>query len=175
MKLLVVIAGPIAAGKSTVADLLARGLADRGVTAAVVDLDDVAFMQRDIAVHKLWRRGAIAARALVQGWFDAKTDAVVAHGPFFESGGYEVLLDDHAADVTVRHVLLRVSYDTALRRVSGDPGRRASKDPEFLKATHARFRELEPSLPTPHFVFDTEVRTATTIATELAAALAWRT
>jgi hypothetical protein len=105
----------------------------------VVDLDDVAFMQREIDLHKLWRRGTLAARAHVQGWFDAETDAVVAHGPFFESGGYEVLLDVHREDVKCAHVLLRVSYEAALRRVSGDPGRELSKDPEFLQATHDAF------------------------------------
>jgi hypothetical protein len=172
VRLLVVIAGPIGAGKSTVADLVARGLAGRGITAAAVDLDDVAFMQRDLAAHKLWRRGAIAARALVDGWFDAKTDAVVAHGPFFESGGYEILLDGHGDDVDVRHVLLRVSYRTALQRVSADAGRRASKDPEFLRATHLRFSELEPTLPTPDFVFDTEAADADRIASALVAELA---
>jgi thymidylate kinase len=170
VKLLVVIAGPIGAGKSTVADLLARQLAKAGMSAAVVDLDEVAFMQREIDLHRLWRRGAIAARALVQGWFDAETDAVVAHGPFFESGGYEVLLAGHH-EVTVRQVLLRVSYETALRRVSGDSGRDLSRDPAFLKATHDRFRELERTMPEPHFVFDTEARTAAEIATELGSAV----
>lgn len=170
MKLLVVIAGPIGAGKSTVADLLARQMAMAGVTVAVVDLDDVAFMQREVDPYKLWRRGAIAARALVQGWFDAETDAVVAHGPFFESGGYEVLLDGHR-DVNVRHVLLRVSYEAALRRVSEDDGRGLSKDPGSLKSTHDRFLEIERTLPKPHFVFDTEARTADGIVTELASAM----
>lgn len=49
MRVLIVLAGPIGAGKSTVADLLGRRLAEAGSTVAVVDLDDVAFMQRDIA------------------------------------------------------------------------------------------------------------------------------
>jgi thymidylate kinase len=80
-------------------------------------------------------------------------------------------LDGHREDVNVRHVLLRVSYETALRRVSGDPGRGLSKDPEFLKATHDRFRELERTKPEPHFVFDTEARTADDIATELGSAI----
>ena len=171
MKLLVVIAGPIAAGKSTVAGLLARQMAMAGITVALVDLDEVAFMQREVDPHKLWRRGAIAARALVQGWFDAGTDAVVAHGPFFESGGYEVLLAGHGDDVTVRHVLLHLSYEAALRRVSEDVGRGLSKDPQFLKSTHDRFVEIERTLPEPHFVFDTQARTADGIATDLASAL----
>ena len=169
--LLVVIAGPIGAGKSTVADLLGHRLAGLGLTTAVVDLDDVAFMQRDIAPQKLWRRGAIAATALVRGWFDAKTDAVIAHGPFFEAGGHELLLGGQQPNVQVRHVLLRVSYETALVRVAGDPLRGASKNPEFLKSTHERFRTLEASLPSPDFYFDTEASLAKDIASDLAAAL----
>lgn len=170
MPLLVVIAGPIGAGKSTVADLLGHRLAASGLTAAVVDLDDVAFMQRDIAPQKIWRRGAIALTALVRGWFDAKTDAVIAHGPFFEAGGYDLLLRQ-PTDVVIRHVLLRVSYETALVRVTADPSRGASKNPEFLRSTHDRFRTHEASLPAPDFVFDTETVPAQQIANQVAQAL----
>ncbi|MDQ6949042.1 MAG: hypothetical protein M3256_22975 [Actinomycetota bacterium] len=80
-------------------------------------------------------------------------------------------MDGHREDINARHVLVRVPYETALRRVSGDPGRELSKDPEFLKATHDRFRELKRSMPKPHFVFDTEARTADDIATELGSAI----
>lgn len=169
MKLLVIIAGPIGAGKSTVADLLGKKLAaSDDATAAVVDLDDVAFMQRGVPAHKLWRRAAIAVRSLVDGWFSAKTDAVVAHGPFFEAEGYHVLLDGLGDEVAVRHVLLRVTYEAALARVAGDPGRGASKDPAFLRSTHERFATLGAALPDPEFVFDTEKVSAEEIAEELA-------
>src|SRR5688500_2552658 len=138
MTLLVVVAGPIAAGKSTVSDLVASRLARFG-SAAIVDLDDVAFMQRDVAFPEVWRRAAIATAALVRAWFEAGTAAVVAHGPFFEAGGYGTLLASQPEHVEVRHVLLRVSYETALARVSGEPTRGMSKDPEFLRRTHQRF------------------------------------
>lgn len=172
MKLLVVIAGPIGAGKSTVADLLGKKLsAGNGATAAVVDLDDVAFMQHGVPAHKLWRRGAIATRGLVDGWFAAKTDAVVAHGPFFESEGYEVLLGGLTGEVEVRHVLLRVTYETALARVTADHGRGVSKEPQFLRATHERFKTLVETLPNPDFVFDTETLSVEEIAEAIAAAV----
>jgi adenylylsulfate kinase-like enzyme len=41
---LVILTGPIAAGKNTVANALARRLTDRGGTVVVVDIDDVAAM-----------------------------------------------------------------------------------------------------------------------------------
>lgn len=170
MTLLVVVAGPIGAGKSTVSDLLAHRLAHVSST-AVVDLDDVAFMQRDIEFPEVWRRAAIATAALVRGWFEADTTAVVAHGPFFEADGYRSLLRTQDNDLEVRHVLLRVSYETALTRVSGDPTRAMSKDPDFLRRTHQRFRRLESTLPNMDFVFDTELAPADAIADEIASAV----
>lgn len=171
MKLLLVIAGPIGAGKSTVADLVGTKLSSSGATAAVVDLDDIAFMQRGVPGHKLWRRAAVAARALIDGWFAAKTDVVVAHGPFFEAEGFDVLLRDLSEDVAVRHVLLRVSYGTALGRVAADDRRGMSKDPEFLRGTHERFAELEQTFPPADYVFDTEGMSAEQIAEAIAAAV----
>ena len=168
---LVVIAGPIGAGKSTVAALVGQRVAAAGLTAAVVDLDDVAFMQRGVTAHGLWERAGVATAALVRGWMDAGTDVVVAHGPFFEARGYELLLRALPAGVVVHHVLLHVSVETALARVSGDAGRGASKDPDFLEATHVRFRALEPSLPHPDLVFDTESSKAAEIAEGVTASL----
>jgi thymidylate kinase len=172
MRELVVIAGPIGAGKSTVADLLGRKLASGGRTTAVVDLDDVAFMQRGTSdVYEFWRRAASATAELIRGWFDGGTDSVVAHGPFFESGGYGLLFARQTAKTQTQHVLLRVPTDVALDRVKREPSRGMSRDPGFLRATHERFRELEPSLPAPSFVYDTTVLTADQIAEELAGSL----
>lgn len=170
MTLLVVVAGPIGAGKSTVADLLGQRFARVG-SAAVVDLDDVAFMQRDVAFPEVWRRSAIATAALIRGWFEVGTSAVVAHGPFFEADGYRSLLCSQDDEVEVRHVLLRVSYETALTRVSGENTRGMSRDPEFLRRTHQRFRRLESTLPEMDFVFDTESVPADAVADEIAAAV----
>ena len=173
MRRLVVIAGPIGSGKSTTADLLTRKLALVGLTTATVDLDDVAFMQRGgvTDVDEFWRRGAVATAAIVRVWFHEGAEVVVAHGPFFESDGYSALLGLQERNVEVLHVLLRVSYGTALRRVSGDSGRAASRDPEFLRQTHERFRELEAMLPAPDFVYETEVLDAEAISDDLVRAV----
>jgi thymidylate kinase len=153
---LVVIAGPIGAGKSTVAALLARTVAELGASAVAVDLDDVAFMQRGVhELDELWRRAAIATAALVDAWFDTGTDVVVAHGPFFEAGGYELLDAARPDEVRRLHVLLRVSVEEALTRVGADPTRGMSRDPDFLRATHDRFQRLEPALPAVDLTFDT--------------------
>jgi len=173
---LVVIAGPIGAGKSTVAGRVARRCAEAGVTAAVVDLDDVAFAQRGMTdITEGWRRGGVAAAALVRGWFDAGTNVVVAHGPFFESGGYEALQQRALpAGVAIHHVLLRVAFDEAVRRVQSDPERRPgapSRDPDFLRRTHDTFaNDVESSLPSPHLVVETD-RVAPDLAAARVAAL----
>jgi hypothetical protein len=72
----------------------------------------------------------------------------------------------------VRHVHLDVSYETALTRVAADPTRGLSRDPAFLQSAHDRFRELRPTLPRPDLAFDSESADATTIADEIATALA---
>jgi adenylylsulfate kinase-like enzyme len=48
---LLVISGPIAAGKSTVAAALATAFRDSGRTAAVVDLDRIYMMFDDLPAH----------------------------------------------------------------------------------------------------------------------------
>jgi thymidylate kinase len=173
MPVLIVVAGPIGAGKSTVANLLCQRLAERRLATAAVDLDEVAFMQRAVVddSHEFWRRAAVATAALVRAWFDVGTDVVVAHGPFFESCGYDSLLNVQSDEVVVRHVLLRVSVEVALERVRDDPERGLSRDAKFLKATHIRFREIQNSLPEPDFQFDTTTESAEDITQHVAAAV----
>jgi len=156
---LVVLTGPIGAGKSSVAELVSRRVAWTGLTAAVADLDDVAFMQRGrIDLEEFWRRAGITHCALVRSWFAVGVDVVVAHGPFFESRSYDELFATAPGDATVLHVLLRVSYEEAVARVTSDTERGAtaiSRDPEFLRSTHSAFRERESALPRVHLEIDT--------------------
>jgi hypothetical protein len=170
---LIVVVGPIGAGKSTVANLLSQHLAEQGLTTATVDLDQLAFMQRATAddSYEFWRRATVATAVLVRARFDVGTDVVVAHGPFFESGGYDPLLSVQPDELVIRHVLLLVSVEVALERVRDDPERGLSRDPGFLMATHSRFREIRSSLPRPDFQFDTTALSAEDIALHVAAAL----
>ncbi|MGQ0832358.1 MAG: hypothetical protein ACT4OV_11835 [Microthrixaceae bacterium] len=170
MQELVVIAGPIGSGKTTVADLLARRYASASRSVAVADLDDVAFMQQGVHdIPEFWRRAGIAHTALVLGWLDAGSDVVIAHGPFFESRSYDSLLAAARAGSRTHHVLLSVPFDIALQRVTADPERGSSalsKNPDFLRFTHDAFAELE--LPPADYTFDTSSMTAAEIVERLA-------
>jgi adenylylsulfate kinase-like enzyme len=89
---LVVLVGPVGAGKSTVAGRLAQLVRQNSMTAADVDMDDVAFMQcGGDDLDEFWRRAAVATAGLVRAWFDAGVDVVITHGAFFESDGFEIL------------------------------------------------------------------------------------
>ena len=166
------LAGPIGSGKSTVAQLLGHRVVALGMTAAIADLDDVAFAHRGpLDLAAFWRRAGIAHLALVRGWFDAGVDVVIAHGPFFESGTYDELFATTGAGGRVHHVLLRVDVDLALERVRSDPERgpdALSRDEAFLRETHDTFRNLEPTLPVADLILDTSELSARDVAARLA-------
>jgi shikimate kinase len=170
---LVVLTGPIGSGKSTAAELLARRVATAGHTAALADLDDIAFMQRGrLDLGEFWRRAGAAHCVLVRIWFEHGVDVVIAHGPFFESNTYDELFATSPPGRSTLHVLLRVSYDDALARVSNDADRgphALSKDPEFLRSTHDAFTALETTLPATDLEIDTSELAPEEIAERLAA------
>jgi shikimate kinase len=69
---LLTIVGPIGAGKSSVAERVAERVRLTGLSAALADLDELAFAQRaDLDLPELWRRAGVAHGALVHGWFAA--------------------------------------------------------------------------------------------------------
>jgi shikimate kinase len=166
---LVIITGPIASGKSTVADLLAQRCASQGRSVAGADLDDVAFAQDgcpDLA--EFWRRAGVAHAALVRGWLAAGTEVVIAHGPISEARSYDSLraAADHGS--RTHHVLLTVRLDIALQRVAADPSRpptALSRDPDFVRATYDAFFALD--LPSINETFDTSQTMAADIAEKL--------
>lgn len=171
MRHLVTIAGPIGAGKSTVAELLGRRLAATGAATSLADLDEVAFAQRaQLDLPEFWRRAGVAHSGLVRSWFQAGAEAVIARGPIFESRSYKLLFDAAPDDARQHHVLLRVPFEIAVRRVATDPGRgpsSLSQDREFLRATHERFREVEQSLPHVDIEVDTSEMSAADVADRL--------
>jgi hypothetical protein len=134
---LVVIVGPIASGKSTVADVLGHRFRDADRSIAVLDLDDcVATIGgfADLSPDR-WLRtqvvyGEIVGAGLKQG-FD-----VIAHGPFFERQENQALLHAVPAGVEPRRALLLATYEAALERVAFDHARAVSKDPQVLRLAY---------------------------------------
>lgn len=172
MPQLVVLVGPVGAGKSTLAARLAQLVRQNGMTAADVDMDDVAFMQcGGDDLDELWRRAAVATAGLIRAWFDAGVDVVITHGPFFESDGFEILRSARPPGVEVHHILLRVSTEVAISRVHGDPTRGISRDPTFVRDSNVRLQGLGDVLPVMDLELDTTGRGPDEIAADVMAAL----
>ncbi len=162
---LVVIVGPIASGKSSVAARVAERLLEAGGTSAVVDLDDVADClvapKRDWEAR--WRRARQVHDELVAAFRRSGVDHVIAHGSFF-------YLDEPSAVPTGVHdsgalrVLLSVSYEKALERAQRDPNRGVSKDPSFLRWTHDQFAQRTGTLAPGHLKVDADTESIEDIA-----------
>ena len=157
--MVVVITGPIASGKSTIAQLLARALTGAGVRVAVIDLDVV---HEELGGTWANARSAAAARAI-----DYRTDGVavvVADGSFNRS-------DDRAALAGVEpvYVTLRVTFEEALRRAQADPTRGVSRDRAFLGPYFADAAATLPMPPATDIVIDTEQTPAEAAAASIAA------
>jgi hypothetical protein len=170
---LLVVTGPIGAGKSTVSPLVGRLLSEVGVDACVVDLDDVEFMQHTtvLDVGAWWARGVQAHASLVAKWFALGVDVVVAHGPLVADGapGYDVgpLLRAVPGHVQISHALLRVPIEVAVERVRSDSTRSPSaisRHEDWLRGAHQRFAAAVASAPRFRWEFDTVESSADEIA-----------
>ena len=172
MPTLVVIVGPIASGKSTIAGALGERFRASGRRAAVLDLDDlVETIGGFIGLPaERFRQAQMVFGQLVGAWLDQGFD-VIAHGPFFHSDEDKALLHAVRDGVRPRRVLLHNTFPVALERVTADPERLISSYPEFLKATYDRVDELLATMPPSEWTFDTTAIDAQTIVNQLAEAL----
>jgi adenylylsulfate kinase-like enzyme len=171
---IVVITGPIASGKSTVAGELARELERNDVRAEVIDLD---------VVHD--RLTASGSTSDGSTWTLARREAATAANAFLEAGVAVVIADgsfnlpsDRTAfarhlrrGTAVVFVTLQVSFREALRRAERDPTRGRSRDPQFLGAHFAGRRDLLASVSATDIVIDTERKTAAAAAATIASLL----
>jgi energy-coupling factor transporter ATP-binding protein EcfA2 len=131
-----VITGPIASGKSTLALAVGRAVEARKARVAVIDLDHVYEM---LDVHRghngddrRWDAARRGAAGLTDGFLASGIDVVVVEGEFDE-GARAAFAADLAGKVAVRFIALTVAYDEALRRARADPTRGVSRDPAFLR------------------------------------------
>jgi predicted kinase len=161
--LLIVLSGPIASGKSSVARALAAGLRAQRRAAAVVDLDllytmldEAQPMDNPVA----WRRARRAAATLADEFAVAGVELVVIEGTFWTVSEREEFVSRLTTDNRPRFVTLRVSMPEALRRVAADATRRSSRDPAFLASNHASFHATVATLSPAELVVDT-TRTTT--------------
>jgi adenylylsulfate kinase-like enzyme len=166
----IVITGPIASGKSTIARELARELGRAGLPVAVIDLDDVHdTLARDgPGTAEVTRALARREAATLANTFLAEGRAVViAEGSFNRPGDraeFSQYLDASGDPV---YVTLRVSFEEALRRAQGDPTRGLSRDPDFLGRYFAGMGQALP-IPVTDLVIETERMPATAAAVSIA-------
>jgi adenylylsulfate kinase-like enzyme len=175
MARLVVITGPIAAGKNTVASLIAGGLTARGRSAVLVDVDDVAAMVAGpgAAAAGLWFAAHEAHGALVGKWMQTAVDVVIAVGPIYTSREQAALLETLPEASLVHWVVIDAPVAVTLARAQADPGRGLSREPEFHAEAHQRFRQLLPEIPAAQ-TFDSERMSAEQIASAVLDAIGVR-
>ena len=172
MPTLVVIVGPIASGKSTIAAALGKRRRAAGRPTAVSDLDDLVDTIGGF-VGLPADRFLLAQHVfgqLVGAWLTHGID-VIAHGPFLAPEEDAALLQHIPTGVAPRRVLLRTTLATALERVRADPERLLSRHPDILAAAYERFEQLLPTMPPCDWTFDTTTTDAPTIVDELTAGL----
>jgi len=161
---LVVIVGPIAAGKNTVAELVAERCVETGRTVVVADVDDVAFMLRPPAQRaEQWLAAHGAHGALVAQWMRSKVDVVVALGPIYDEDEQTALYGQLPVGVTPCRVLIDAPLATTWQRVNVDTSRGGSRQREFHERAHARYRTLLPGV-TVDLAFDSSKSSAAEIA-----------
>lgn len=165
MPQLVILTGPIAAGKNTVADKLTQHLTQHGRTVVVADVDDVAAMvgAPGAAEAGLWFAAHEAHGALVGQWMRSTIDYVVAVGPIYTATEQAALTRKLPDDPAVLWVVIDAAVSVTLARAQADPGRGLSRDPAFHHRAHRRFRELLPKIPAD-LAFDSEELDAGQIA-----------
>ena len=157
--MVIVITGPIASGKSTIAVELARELERRNVRVAVIDLDrvhDRLTTDERTSTVNAWARARHAAADLANTFLNDGVAVVVAEGSFNAPDDRAALARRLDAGASPIYVTLRVSYGEALRRAQGDPTRGRSRDPAFLGPYFAAFDRTLAMLPASDLVIDTE-------------------
>ena len=140
---LVVLTGPIAAGKSAVGVGVARR-----VRGAVIDLDRVYEMLSGDpkADEAVWSRARRLAGATASALFDEGLEVVVVEGEIWTAAQRAELLARVPPAARIHWFTLTVAFPEALRRAQADPTRGRSRDPAFLRAQLDAFERALPWL-----------------------------
>lgn len=131
---LVLLVGPQASGKSTVAQALSHELRRRGEGVALVELDQIAAMA--LPTLPSWDTAAHIFGLVADQWARSGLNCVVAEGisSHDEVSTFVAQLPATAVLVTVA---VTTTLESALRRVEADPTRGVSRDRTFLSQRYA--------------------------------------
>ena len=169
MASLIIINGPIGAGKSTVAQILADDLRLRGRSVAVFDLDELYLMMstKPMGDPDVWMRTHRAAAALTDSFHSSGVEIVILDGQLWDKAERAAFQDNLSWSEKPFFVTLLVSFGEALRRVQGDATRGISRDPEFLKKTHIEFEAIMEPLKSTDLILDSTRQTARQLASAI--------
>jgi hypothetical protein len=169
--MVIVITGPIASGKSSVARALFHELAGLGVHAAVIDLDileDMLTADGPRPELPTWTLARRAAGRLANGFLAEGIAVVIADGSYNLASDRAAFEQHLGSDVGPRYVTLEVTYEEALRRAQGDPTRGVSRDPAFLGPYYEAALAATVDRPATDIVIDTEGVSPADAAAEIA-------
>lgn len=148
---LVLIAGPIAAGKSAVSRRLAEELRAAGRQLALVELDAIADMARPTLPD--WAYAQRIFAAVTGQWLGTGLDLVIAES-VSDRAELADLLRHVPAGTPVLTVVVTCPVEVALERALADPTRGISRERDFLHDVHARWADEMP-LISADLVLDT--------------------
>lgn len=140
---LLLIVGPIAAGKSTIARALTASWRAAGRQVALVELDAIADMARPTLPQ--WADAHRIFTSVTAQWLDAGLDLVIAEGPGSRHE-IEKVRTSVPAGTPVVTVVLTSSFEIAFARALTDPTRGVSRQQEFLSQEYRRWAEELPWL-----------------------------
>jgi thymidylate kinase len=135
---LVVIAGPQASGKSTLAAALGEELRQIGERVALVELDQIAAMA--LPTLPDWETAHRIFESVTHEWLRSELSCVIAEG----SGSYEEVLrvvNQAPAKAAVVTVAVTVPIDVAFERAQRDSTRGVSRERGFLEGVYQRWPE----------------------------------
>lgn len=141
--ILVLISGPIAAGKSSIARALTERLRAVGEQVALVELDRIA----EMALPTLpdWSAAHTIFNSVVGQWLSTPLTVVVAEGPGSKAE-VGALIGAIPRNTLVVVSVLTSSFTVALERANTDPSRGISRERPFLSAEFARWASEMPKM-----------------------------
>jgi len=142
---LIVVNGPIASGKTTIALALASWGRARELKAAAIEMDNVINIVRGTDWTKPWtatdwRLARSLACAIIDRLCEQDAALVALSGQFFDRHERRELLETLTSRPDIRFVTLETSLEETLRRCAGDDGRVLTKDAAFVSRIYASLK-----------------------------------